>query len=339
MSLVTRCPSCTTIYKVVNDQLRISDGWVRCGRCGYVFDASVLTDEAGEPSKPSHDGSGVFTGGMRSYFRRQSAPAAPRPADELLELLESSQLPTKSTIASPPTPTPSDAVLQLLQPSAADEPADEPYTDVTTLLGSEGLKEEPEETEFTPPPLNIPVLPGTGEGAEPSFIGAVPKPAWRAAIGSRLALSLGCGLAFVFLLLQILMHERDTIAAYAPALRPTLQALCGMGRCKLDAPRNIGAITIEGSSFSRGRGQGYQLMFTLRNAAAITLAMPAVELTLVDTRERAIVRRVLTPAEFGAPAVLSPKSEQSSTLAVELGGAQESSLPPVAGYHLLAFYP
>lgn len=40
MSQVTRCPSCGTRFKVVADQLRISQGWVRCGRCQSVFDAS-----------------------------------------------------------------------------------------------------------------------------------------------------------------------------------------------------------------------------------------------------------------------------------------------------------
>ena len=40
MSQVTRCPSCGTRFKVVADQLRISQGWVRCGMCQGVFDAS-----------------------------------------------------------------------------------------------------------------------------------------------------------------------------------------------------------------------------------------------------------------------------------------------------------
>jgi predicted Zn finger-like uncharacterized protein len=40
MSQITRCPFCETSFKVVADQLRISDGWVRCGQCKQVFDAS-----------------------------------------------------------------------------------------------------------------------------------------------------------------------------------------------------------------------------------------------------------------------------------------------------------
>lgn len=41
MSQITRCPSCATTFKVVADQLRISEGWVRCGQCKEVFDASA----------------------------------------------------------------------------------------------------------------------------------------------------------------------------------------------------------------------------------------------------------------------------------------------------------
>lgn len=50
MSLLTRCPACTTLYKVVPDQLRISQGWVKCGQCGEIFDASQhLMEVSTEP--------------------------------------------------------------------------------------------------------------------------------------------------------------------------------------------------------------------------------------------------------------------------------------------------
>ncbi|MFY7867817.1 DUF3426 domain-containing protein [Roseateles sp.] len=39
MSFATRCTACGTIFRVVEDQLRVSEGWVRCGRCAEVFDA------------------------------------------------------------------------------------------------------------------------------------------------------------------------------------------------------------------------------------------------------------------------------------------------------------
>lgn len=39
MSLATRCTSCGTVFRVVQDQLKVSEGWVRCGRCQAVFNA------------------------------------------------------------------------------------------------------------------------------------------------------------------------------------------------------------------------------------------------------------------------------------------------------------
>src|SRR5215211_2184433 len=39
MSLATRCTACGTIFRVVEDQLKVSEGWVRCGRCQQVFNA------------------------------------------------------------------------------------------------------------------------------------------------------------------------------------------------------------------------------------------------------------------------------------------------------------
>ena len=46
MSLITRCPACQTLFKVVPDQLRISEGWVRCGQCDEIFDASLYLLQA-----------------------------------------------------------------------------------------------------------------------------------------------------------------------------------------------------------------------------------------------------------------------------------------------------
>ena len=39
MSLATRCTQCGTIFRVVQDQLKVYEGWVRCGRCNEVFNA------------------------------------------------------------------------------------------------------------------------------------------------------------------------------------------------------------------------------------------------------------------------------------------------------------
>jgi predicted Zn finger-like uncharacterized protein len=52
-SLATRCSACGTVFRVVPDQLRVSEGWVRCGRCSQVFSAleSLVDLETGLPRR------------------------------------------------------------------------------------------------------------------------------------------------------------------------------------------------------------------------------------------------------------------------------------------------
>ena len=60
MTLAVQCPQCLTAFKVVQDQLKLAHGWVRCGRCEQVFDARshwlTLGDSAedlsADPSAP-----------------------------------------------------------------------------------------------------------------------------------------------------------------------------------------------------------------------------------------------------------------------------------------------
>lgn len=47
--MIARCPVCGTRFKVVQDQLRISQGWVRCGQCDEVFDAAEQLRNADQP--------------------------------------------------------------------------------------------------------------------------------------------------------------------------------------------------------------------------------------------------------------------------------------------------
>ena len=74
MSLVTRCPTCGTMFKVVPDQLRVSEGWVRCGRCSQVFNAleGLVDLETGLP-KPAAGGASVAGGEAQAVFERVRA--------------------------------------------------------------------------------------------------------------------------------------------------------------------------------------------------------------------------------------------------------------------------
>ena len=486
MSLVTRCPSCATTFKVVKDQLRISDGWVRCGRCSHVFDASLDLQELPEPAAsvpavpavpasaasvpsppPLSDDADFFDDeplpepvasapaplempepdfedgddvdeveadeadeGHESDPSRELDPSGEAPEEERQPYVVAYSSETVFEGRPMPMPMPADE-LNLSEPARSAEPApfkpslhagaivlprtlpglpsiglvaDEPWPQVVTpqsdnngdapttkspLIVSSHLKEQADNAsqvqfqkalrrardraakiarsreknaaaqDSKPMPLvqsesdgdSMPLatMSATAErtpvaGSEgvalPRLLRAASAPAfWSGAKGRALVVA-GVVLGVLLLTVQVLHHEHDAIAARQPGLRPLLARVCAVTGCQLSALRQIGDVTIDGAAFVREKvGDGYRLSFTLRNAASVPLAMPAIELSLLDTQEQAVVRRVLLPADFGAPAELAARGERVASMLLALDATQAASLPPVAGYRLVAFYP
>ena len=104
MSLITRCPTCATTFRVLPAQLSARGGRVRCGKCAAVFDgvASLLTEEAiaALPAEPSP---------QMGLFDPRDKAGAPRAPEER---------PTAEA-GEPPSPI-------LAAPEAADEAAQSP---------------------------------------------------------------------------------------------------------------------------------------------------------------------------------------------------------------------
>lgn len=78
MSMVTRCPSCNTMFRVTPQQLQVRQGKVRCGRCMMVFDGfgglATLPETAAqdELQTPSQE-----TAGTREGVPAEAPPPAP----------------------------------------------------------------------------------------------------------------------------------------------------------------------------------------------------------------------------------------------------------------------
>lgn len=92
MSLATRCTACGTIFRVVQDQLKVSEGWVRCGRCHEVFSAleSLFDLEREAPPKRADpvkaaSATAVATQAVEEFIASQHPPLRLQPvaADEL----------------------------------------------------------------------------------------------------------------------------------------------------------------------------------------------------------------------------------------------------------------
>lgn len=168
-----------------------------------------------------------------------------------------------------------------------------------------------------------------------SFVLAAQRKAFWRKPAVRAGLALVLLLSVLALALQVALQERDRLAAMDVRARPWLAALCARLHCEIAPQRQIADVVIDSSSFNKARGDSYQLALTIKSRAAIPLAMPAVELTLTDVQDQPVLRRVLLPADLGAPQELPARGEWSSSLSVLVttGGAR------VAGYRLLAFYP
>ena len=151
MSLATRCPACGTVFRVVPDQLRVSEGWVRCGRCSEVFNGQAeLVDLA--------------------IVQPDAAQAPDAPPQAPIE-------PPESAVA-----TPHDATVAVDVPDIAPETRDDPPAEAppayTLAAPADGRRrqEPPLEADTPPPPdegllaaTNAPEAEGLGEPA-PRFI-------------------------------------------------------------------------------------------------------------------------------------------------------------------------
>ncbi len=107
MSLVTRCPACSTTFRVVPAQLSARGGRVRCGKCSAVFDGvnNLLTDEvaAAVPLEPSPQ-LGLFEArDTRPTSAMGTAPASPAadPDDRIRHDEQEIPLPPVGPVAQP----------------------------------------------------------------------------------------------------------------------------------------------------------------------------------------------------------------------------------------------
>lgn len=363
MSLITRCPACGTMFKVVTDQLKVSQGWVRCGHCAEVFDASVHLlpgDVAGLP--PS-----AFTPDQEPVFR---VAASMQDAHDPAQASESTADPSWAPARAFADRVPLTPFLSGQDAQEHDSIADfDPASWKLALHERQQLDSVPAqpnvEPENTPPrrpdlvhtataeegEFESSEMPASGISDDVSFVRAARRQAFWKTPAARWSLGVLALLLMTALAIQWLVQQKDNLAALEPRLGSLLQTVCGQLRCEIRAPRHIDSLVIDSSSFNRIGPDAYRLSFVLKNTGTIPLEVPSLEVTLTDTQDRAVVRRVLTPVQFGATATtLGARSELAGALSMKVAGDGVRSVSPapssaspapwrVAGYRVLAFYP
>ena len=305
MSFITQCPACETQFKVAPDQLKISEGWVRCGQCQHVFDASLNLQPWWPEPEPE-------------------VPASTPPTDQLAPDLEWRVPPVREDLQEPRF----DLDVPVEQNSISPEPSEridvpEAYNPVTT---SADLTHSPEPQE-----------PAAAAQPRPSFIKkAMEKAYWHRA-SVRFTLYALITLLLVALGAQWVYRHKNELASSHPDLRPMLIAACAVLRCEIEVPRKLSEVVIDSSSFVRGTANRFDFQLMLRNRAETQVAMPTLELTLTDIENQVIARRIIPPTQWPEqPTTLGPQAVWSLRLELLL------DMPPtqiVTGYQAELFYP
>jgi hypothetical protein len=203
--------------------------------------------------------------------------------------------------------------------------------------------------EPVPVPVPVPVpMPAVDLSQVPelSFVRHAKKKAfWQQSQIVRGLLALLLVLATV-LVLQVAVDQRNQIAAKYPDLQVGLEALCSPLGCRIEPVKQLDVLKIESSTFQKiqesALGDTFTLKVTLKNNATLPLAVPALELSLTDTNDKAIVRRVLLAQDLGFQGkTLAASGEWNGAASIFVGSSSGQNQPAatVTGYRVLAFYP
>lgn len=159
----------------------------------------------------------------------------------------------------------------------------------------------------------------------------------------------GGSIALVALALQVLIHFRVELAVLVPISRPVLESVCSPFDCKVGLPSKVDLMTIESSDLQPDVEKKNILMLaaTLRNRAPFAQAFPHLELSLTDTADKVIARRVLAPTDYLVASAAADTPDTPDTL-IQKGlptGEFSLKLPiegsqiAASGYRLYLFYP
>lgn len=243
----------------------------------------------------------------------------------------------EATVVMLPTPTEADAEIAA-PPAPTFEPEPEPEPTPEPEPASPPAPEpEPEPEPPVVPDIPAPVVP-TPPPLEPLLHDALdPEKSAR-----RWPWVAGLAVAFLALALQAIIHFRVELAVISPELRPTLETLCEVAGCTVGLPSTVELMTIEASDLQPVPDQkgALTLTATLRNRAPFAQTYPHLELTLTDSHNVALSRRVLGAKDYLPAGTVRdniarglPSGELSIILNIDSGELGAS------GYRLYLFYP
>ena len=173
----------------------------------------------------------------------------------------------------------------------------------------------PSETEARPAPATrAPVV-----EEEPEFIRSKQL---RTRRGFSIIFGGGSLLLAVLIAVQLAVIYRADLLARVPQARSPLMQLCAVFGCTVGWPTQVDQLAVIGSELQTIPGTDVlELTAVIRNRAGFRQALPAVEVTLTDSLNRPIARKVFTPADY-----LAAAGEPSSRIEDGLGSGSDYTI-------------
>ncbi len=339
--MLTRCPACDTRFRVTAEQIKARFGRVRCGACQHAFNAlDSLIEEPmlvhPAPSVPARSAAVVDLGTKLavSPATEGSPYGAPTFVDDSAPMPDSAQdisgfdLP-EADQAPRDADSPVDAGAAADTPSDPVAPMPAHESGLVTPLEADMARQDASEAEAVESDADAP----EAEVHDWDDVVAEPQPRrWPWITGSLFAL--------LILGLQVALAFRVEMAVVWPEAKPALVSLCDLAGCEVGLPAKVGLVGIEASDLHpdteiKGR---LTLTATLKNRAPFAQEFPHLELTLTDTADKPVARKVLAPADYLPPRTptadgMPPNADIAVTVRVDSGDMAAS------GYRLYLFYP
>jgi predicted Zn finger-like uncharacterized protein len=312
--MFTVCPKCTLTLAVTANDLRMGQGYVRCGRCANVFNALLTLsqeplEEASAAAPTAADA--ASTSQIQAALRDDAADSATSeqspPIGELHSHVERTDGPSlhltteqssdgsienESSFAAG-TGTFETIVLEGDAITQIEEYVPEESVDSEMAALTQRLEMTARQPLLSPPNEPAPgdEPPGAEEFESPSVNRWLPRARWPWITA--------CALLGLLLALQVINHWRDVLAA-SPPWNATLSRTYAAIGLPLDPHWNLAAYDIrqQGAVADPNDSQVIRVRLSLANHADRAQPLPLLRVTLLDRYGKRVASSDLTPQQY-----------------------------------------
>ena len=304
MNYITSCPACETQFLLSTEHLKAHRGKVQCGHCEHIFNAkNRLTEISDDIHSPAE-----YQASIESHDSAITQAIDEKPISEVLNV----------ALGAVPN-------LDNLDDLEVDKKSNDAF------IGNTNIESQPDIIEvYDVDQINAPIY-IDDLSTNPRFDKPKTKVSvWLLLFGLILAILAG---------LQSIYYMRTSLAADYPQFKPYLVQACAQLQCEINLPKNLDFFALDDSDMQEDFEHKDVIKFSslLINNAPYAQTYPNIELTLTDTADQPVLRRLIKPSEYlanstNAASGIDSREEMRINLSIDVADIA------VAGYRVLLVY-